>query len=984
MKRQSPLALASSIASIIAVTLGAANQAHGQAIAIGGAGSYTENFDILGTANVAWVDGVTVPGWHAGINANATADGNAQAADGTVVFSGLLNLGLSGDGDRAIGSKATSTNGFANIGIGVLFQNTSGAALTISNLSFAGELWRTNTTAGNTEQSFAFFKTSNALFTDVEPGGSAATANTGSFTPLPGLNWNAPVNAPASTALNGNLAANRLVRTVTNTGIVVNPGDFVMIRWIDTNIGGTDGYQGIDDFSITFAPFVTARNLVYNLAHSAGGAPNGAIELTASQYWLDGGSPAAFLESDNIAFSQDGTANINVPVNVAAASVTVSANSGTYTIGGAGAISSSLSKSGTGTLALTSANAFNNVTLSGGTVITSNVAALGNGGLNMTGPVTLTTTTDLTTGGGINGTGALTKNGSGVLTVGGVGTGTGGVLVETGGLRSDGVAALGADTQLITLSDTTSLEFTGAAGAFSAAGASRVLVGNGTNTLTVGGTGNLEFNVADTLVSAGTFIKEGTGTLRTTQDQNLLQASWIVNAGNLELQTNGGLGTGDILMNGGILVVRGNPGVTLSNNVTLNGGALGTRSGDAGVVAGSVNVTGNSFINLKSNTTPANAQSITVSGPVSGNGDLTLTGNIPLTAGANKALILTNPTNTYSGNITATSQQTVASESVAGSGSTLGAATITLGGGGLRILDNGAGDNGTLAYGNNVVVIDPTDLGLPGVATITLDHAVGGASVGNTVAFGSLAMSSQTLNLNGLSNYQASFTSAAIGGAATINSNTAIEISGPITGTGSITKDGASAFEINGATDADVDFTINAGSLEGIGDIGGDVAINGGAAIGAGSGGTGILDIGGNLTLAIGSTVNVELADGLPGLNYDLINVGIGIGAVSTGSIDLGGATLSATANPDIDLGDLFFIFNNDGADPITGTFDGIADNSIITIGTQEFRISYDADFVSATLDGGNDVALLAVPEPGSAALLLLGAGILIRRRRQS
>jgi len=32
----------------------------------------------------------------------------------------------------------------------------------------------------------------------------------------------------------------------------------------------------------------------------------------------------------------------------------------------------------------------------------------------------------------------------------------------------------------------------------------------------------------------------------------------------------------------------------------------------------------------------------------------------------------------------------------------------------------------------------------------------------------------------------------------------------------------------------------------------------------------------------------------------------------------------------------------------------------------------------------GNDVALLAVPEPGSASLLLLGAGLLIRRRREA
>ena len=221
--------------------------------------TYTQNFNSLGTASPAWANDVTIPGWYAQINNNTTAIGNAQAADGTAVLSGLLNLGTTLAADRALGSKATGTGAVANIAYAVSFQNNTTKPIALSQLQYTGELWRTNTGTGTpiapvNEEFTLFYQVSAAAVTNILSGTDSATAAPGTgFTALgAGANWVNPLNSPLGTGLDGNRAANRTTVTFNPIGLQILPGQFLILKWTDTNKPGTDGFQGLDDVSATF------------------------------------------------------------------------------------------------------------------------------------------------------------------------------------------------------------------------------------------------------------------------------------------------------------------------------------------------------------------------------------------------------------------------------------------------------------------------------------------------------------------------------------------------------------------------------------------------------------------------------------------------------------------------------------------------------------------------------------------------------------
>ncbi|MBX3291707.1 MAG: right-handed parallel beta-helix repeat-containing protein, partial [Acidobacteria bacterium] len=103
----------------------------------------------------------------------------------------------------------------------------------------------------------------------------------------------------------------------------------------------------------------------------------------------------------------------------------------------------------------------------------------------------------------------------------------------------------------------------------------------------------------------------------------------------------------------------------------------------------------------------------------------------------------------------------------------------------------------------------------------------------------------------------------------------------------------------------------------------------------------------GNLSLGSNTTVNMELNGPTVGTQYDQLNV--------TGSVSIASnVNLNVTTGYTPTIGTVFTIVNNDGADPVSGTFFDMPEGTVFYVGPTPLRISY----VGGT---GNDITLTAV-----------------------
>jgi hypothetical protein len=213
--------------SSAAFNLAAANEL--QLAAVGTA--VTQNFDSLASTG----NSSLMPlGWffvETGSSGNTTyAPGTGSSNSGNT-----YSFGAEASTERALGGLQS---GSVMPVIGAKIRNTTGATLTDLAISYVGEQWRLGASGRPDRLDFEFST-------------NATSLSDGTWTPVPSLNFTAPISTGTVGPLNGNDVANRVAVNGTVQNLSLANGAVLWIRWVDSNATGADDGLGIDDFSVT-------------------------------------------------------------------------------------------------------------------------------------------------------------------------------------------------------------------------------------------------------------------------------------------------------------------------------------------------------------------------------------------------------------------------------------------------------------------------------------------------------------------------------------------------------------------------------------------------------------------------------------------------------------------------------------------------------------------------------------------------------------
>ncbi len=482
-------------------------------------------------------------------------------------------------------------------------------------------------------------------------------------------------------------------------------------------------------------------------------------------------------------------------------------------IGGSG----NVVKSGADTLTLSGSNSYTGgTTISGGTLVASNVEALG------TGDVTNNATLELNTGGdfinNIGGTGRVEKSGDDTLTLSGSNTYTGGTLINGGTLVASNVEALG--TGDVTDNATLALN-TG--GTFdNAISGSGQVVKSGDETLTLSGTNSY---TGGTTISGGTLVATNV---------EALGSGDVTDDATLELNTGG---TFDNAISGsGQVVKSGDKMLTLSGANSYSGGTLisdGTLVASNVEALGTGDVTNNATLAL--NTGGDFTNNISGSGQVVKSGDdtLTLSGANSYTGGttiSGGTLVATNVDALGTGDVTNSSTLELNTggtfdNAISGSGQVgkSGDETLTLSG-------SNTYTGGTLISGGTLVATNVDALGTGDVTdNATLELNTGGTFDNVISGSGQVVKSGDdTLTLSGANSYTGGTlisggtlvaTSVEALGSGDVTDNAVLELNtggtfdNAISGSGQVVKSGDKTLTLSGANSYTGGTTISGGTL---------------------------------------------------------------------------------------------------------------------------------------------------------------------------
>ncbi|MET0262064.1 MAG: hypothetical protein ABW223_04150 [Rariglobus sp.] len=227
--------------------------------------TYTQNFDtqtVLADGATGWVNNETYLGWSAFYH-NASLSTYTLPTTATVTTGAGTGFNLyrsTGSLDVALGGQATNGTEMGPYNEGGIFYglqiaNATGSSLTNFTFGYTGEQWRR---AGNmdTHRLLVYYSLNATSLDDA-----AAT-----WIAVPEATFVGPQTSNSATAasLNGNLTANRVVVDgATMTGLSVEQGQSVWLRWFDNNDANSDHGFGIDDVWFTSSATVVPEPSAY-------------------------------------------------------------------------------------------------------------------------------------------------------------------------------------------------------------------------------------------------------------------------------------------------------------------------------------------------------------------------------------------------------------------------------------------------------------------------------------------------------------------------------------------------------------------------------------------------------------------------------------------------------------------------------------------------------------------------------------------------
>ena len=195
-----------------------------------------QDFDTL--SNSTSPSGALPAGWYlTELGTGAAADGKYVVGTGSSNAGGAYSFGAAASTDRALGSVGSGS--VATIHFGAKLTNAGQGLISVLTISYDGEMWRRGPSTSPDGLTFSYSTTA----TDLTSAG---------FVAVPGLSFTSPGSACAAAAgaTDGNSTACRTTMTGTITGLSLNPGASIWIRWTDTDTPGSDDGVAIDNVSI--------------------------------------------------------------------------------------------------------------------------------------------------------------------------------------------------------------------------------------------------------------------------------------------------------------------------------------------------------------------------------------------------------------------------------------------------------------------------------------------------------------------------------------------------------------------------------------------------------------------------------------------------------------------------------------------------------------------------------------------------------------